>query len=176
MAGPLVALAANTAGRKVGGFLSAARTPWDDKKDAERQNTARLLFSAAMNGDRFAAAQLRCLGSVTLKPGDLELLVSRSGGKHDASYFTNRCGFASPPARALARDLALRLDSNPATSGVDAGNPATLGTSPMRVAPDGRVVAQQGADVVVAQAGFGGPLAVLLAVGLAVGIFSGKRG
>lgn len=154
-----------SAGQAVGKGISNAVhyfDSYDHKKDAERQATARTLYAAALNGDKTAAAQLRCLGAQPLLAGDLALLVALGGG-HDETYYRTRCGFASPPARALAGNLAKQLASNASLSGRDSGNPATLGNSAVRNGQDGQVGANSANSPIVQNAGFGlwGLLALL---------------
>lgn len=150
---------AGAVGKKVGGFFSS----YDVEKDARRQDTARTLYAAAMNGDRNAAAQLRCFGAVPLKAGDLELLIAASGGKHDAAYFS-KCGFGSEPAKQLARNLARQLDTQLSGSGINSGNPATLGDSPMRTSAGGAAYLSGASEEVGKIADAGVPLLVGLAL------------
>ena len=164
MPAPIVMAGASVAAKKVGSAVGNWLGSYDKKKDANRQNTARTLYAAAMNGDSAARAQLRCYGALPLSAADIDALIKASGGTKDATSF-GKCGFASPPAKALARSLALQLDSAPAFAG-NAGNPATLGTSPMRVAANGDVLNGQVVSASdVQMAGVGGILVPLLLIG-----------
>lgn len=161
---PIIAAAAaplaGAAGKAVGKWLGS----YDVAKDARRQETARTLYAAAMNGDAVSAAQLRCFGSVPLKPGDAEMLSAKDG--HPVSYYS-KCGFASPPAKALAKRLALQLDiERPSASGYNAGNGAMLGTSPMRVKADGGAVNVGTAEAIANESSLAPILLLVAAVGV----------